>query len=65
MASLLPNLASLPRAYAIVTGDEPDLLALTPRALTSLAFLGISESQLTAFGDGLKRISTFREEEKA
>lgn len=55
----------LPRAYAIVTGDEPDLLALTPRALTSLAFLGISESQLTAFGDGLKRISTFREEEKA
>lgn len=55
----------LPRAYAIVTGDEPDLLALTPRVLTSLAFLGISESQLTAFGDGLKRISTFREEEKA
>lgn len=48
-----------------MTGDEPDLLALTPRALTSLAFLGISESQLTAFGDGLKRISTFREEEKA
>ena len=54
----------LPRAYAIVTGDEPDLLALTPRAPTSLAFLGISESQLTAFGDGLKRISTFRRRKK-
>ncbi len=55
----------LPHVYAAVTGDEPDFLALTPRALTSLAFLHVSEAKLAELCDGLKRISTFREEGQA